>query len=29
MRGEGATNEQFYAYGADVLAVADGTVVSV
>ena len=27
--GEGATNEQFYAYGADVLAVADGTVVSV
>jgi murein DD-endopeptidase MepM/ murein hydrolase activator NlpD len=27
--GEGATNEQFYAYGADVFAVADGTVVSV
>ena len=27
--GEGATNEQFYVYGADVLAVADGTVVSV
>lgn len=26
---EGATNEQFYAYGADVFAVADGTVVSV
>ena len=29
MRGDGATNEQFYVYGADVLAVADGTVVSV
>ena len=27
--GEGATNEQFYVYGADVFAVADGTVVSV
>ena len=27
--GEGATNEQFYVYGVDVLAVADGTVVSV
>ncbi len=27
--GEGATNEQFYAYGTDVLAVADGTVVSI
>jgi murein DD-endopeptidase MepM/ murein hydrolase activator NlpD len=27
--GKGATNEQFYAYGADVRAVADGTVVSV
>ena len=27
--GDGATNEQFYSYGADVLAVADGTVVSV
>jgi len=27
--GEGATNQQFYAYGADVFAVADGTVVSV
>lgn len=27
--GEGATNEQFYDYGADVFAVADGTVVSV
>jgi hypothetical protein len=27
--GEGTTNEQFYDYGADVLAVADGTVVSV
>ena len=27
--GKGATNEQFYAYGADVFAVADGTVVSV
>src|SRR5205809_2279361 len=27
--GDGATNEQFYAYGADVFAVADGTVVSV
>ena len=28
-QGEGATNEQFYVYGADVFAVADGTVVSV
>ena len=27
--GDGSTNEQHYAYGADVLAVADGTVVSV
>src|SRR5215467_2513809 len=27
--GKGATNEQFYAYGADVLAVADATVVAV
>src|SRR6266550_369367 len=27
--GDGATNEQFYVYGADVFAVADGTVVSV
>lgn len=27
--GKGTTNEQFYAYGADVFAVADGTVVSV
>jgi hypothetical protein len=27
--GDGSTNEQFYAYGADVFAVADGTVVSV
>jgi hypothetical protein len=27
--GEGATNEQFYVYGADVFAVADGTVVSI
>ncbi|HEY2568471.1 MAG TPA: M23 family metallopeptidase [Candidatus Udaeobacter sp.] len=27
--GKGATNEQFYVYGADVFAVADGTVVSV
>ena len=27
--GKGATNEQFYAYGANVFAVADGTVVSV
>src|SRR5215471_18116529 len=27
--GKGATNEQFYAYGADVFAVADGTVVLV
>ena len=27
--GEGVTNKQFYAYGADVFAVADGTVVSV
>src|SRR5215470_5438601 len=27
--GKGTTNEQFYAYGADVLAVADATVVSV
>ena len=27
--GEGTTNEQFYAYGADVFAVADGTVVSI
>jgi len=27
--GDGATNEQFYVYGADVFAVADGTVVSI
>lgn len=27
--GEGSTNEQFYGFGADVLAVADGTVVAV
>jgi len=29
IEGKGATNEQFYAYGANVFAVADGTVVSV
>ena len=29
MRGDGTSNEQFYAYGANVFAVADGTVVSV
>ena len=29
MKGDGTTNEQFYAFGADVCAVADGTVVSV